>query len=296
MLALIYMSKYPELSLGLTNTIKDSKSLEELNQMLQPANGYLTIPDVVGTQRRLDDILKRYNLKRGCCLQIEDPTNPNNYLVKILDKTTKTFSESTAQGKVWNKIGYYDRNLSFPKTLCSNVSSNFLNPKSFDCKNFYATYCSNISKLITDVYGTFNYDAALALRPECACFFPKPEFLKKFNVNVAPKCYYPNCKNVKGVILDPLSESEPNCYLSLCNSDIDIGNAVNLDGEQKIVNNVKLYCGSGGTQPIEDVSTETSEEPTNTYLIYGGFASVGLVITCLFVIIIIVVAYFIMRS
>jgi hypothetical protein len=222
----------PQIYDSLGNQITSLANLQELNKNLQPV-GYLPVSDNLGkAHSMLSDILKYYNIRRACCLQVQDPKKENNYIIKSLVNAPAGHKfQNTAVGRFYKNANKYDKTLSIPKSLCERT---YTNPTGAGCQNFYAVYCSNLIQQYKKING--NLAGFEELRPECGCYIPIPEYIKKAGINAPPVCISPPCNRKKGIFLDQVS-ADPNadCQVLLCNASTKLsditGKNVNIDGK-----------------------------------------------------------------
>lgn len=217
--------------------------VEELNKQLQPPQ-YLPTSFPNEAQKKLNDILKTFNLKRGCCLQVEDPKNSKNYIIPILTKNKGNFNNTTL-GNIYNKIGKYDNPTSFPKSLCSKLDNAYSNSNSTACQNLYATYCTKSINDYKKIFGNLNNFAEF--KPECGCYIPPPDYIKKSGINIPQICFAPSCERKKGIMLDAVSANPAtNCSITLCTANIDLGNVSSEIGGVSTINKINQNCGNIG--------------------------------------------------
>ena len=223
---------------SLINKITGPNELRELNAELQPA-GYLPINDnLVKAQEKIDNMLKYYNLRRACCLQIEDPNNKDNYIVKTLRPAPSgnVFSNTPA-GNFYRNQNKVDKVISVPKKKCE---ANYSSSKSVDCQNFYAVYCKNIMQQYKKINGTL--DGFTEFRPECGCYMPLPDYVTSKNMSLPKSCVLKSCSKKEGVFIDPVSLNT-DCQVVLCNASTNIGSVKgrDVDLDAKILQ----ACGNG---------------------------------------------------
>lgn len=226
--------------------------VEALNKQLQPPNFLpTTFPSVA--QERLNNILTSFNIKRGCCLQVEDPNNSDNFTVPILTKSNSKFP-NTKLGKIYNKIGKYHNPISFPKSFCKKIDAAYSNNSSVSCQNLYAVYCNKSMDDFKKVMGNLNdFDA---FSPECGCYLPMPDNIKAAGINVPAICYSPSCERRSGIMLDPVSANPKTaCNLTICTSNIKMSN-IQAGRDAAINNKINQLCGSVGAN-INNDSTLT---------------------------------------
>lgn len=222
----------------LVNQITSPAGLQELNAELQPA-GYLPVNDnLVKAQEEIDKMLEYYNLRRACCLQAEDPSNKDNYIVKTLRQAPsgQVFS-STPAGNFYRNQNKIDKVISVPKSKCE---SNYNSPTSIKCQNFYAAYCKNIIQQYKKINGSLNGFAEF--RPECGCYLPLPASVVNAGINAPKACVLGSCTRRKGIFLDPVSNNT-DCQVVLCSANTNIGNIKgrDVDLDAKILQ----ACGGG---------------------------------------------------
>lgn len=242
------------------NLLTDKESLDYFDKKLQP-RGFLPLGSKQETLQKLDDILSLTNIKRACCLGSQDPDDQNSLIIKqqLPPPPGHVFDTTTSRGKIYKKYGFIEKNVKIPKSLCASLGSNYENPKGISCQNFYTVYCKNSMELFNQLNGgVFNHDDWIYYRPECACFAPIPESIKKTGINIPPTCYLAGCESVKGVFLDPFSASpDTNCNLTICTADIDMSDFT-AGRDISVQNKIEQNCGPGNvdnSQPKEDSLT-----------------------------------------
>lgn len=238
---------------NLQNSLTDNNSLKFFNQKLQP-KGYLPLGiNYNKSLSELNNILKSFNLKRACCLQAEDPNDPNMYRINVLVKPPKGYVPlSTDLGNVYKTIGMIERPISIPKKQCDKLGKGFKNPTDISCQNFYTVYCKNMLEKFKKVNGgVLDNNAFVTFRPECACFAPMPQHMIDAGVNAAPMCFLPGCEPSQGVFLDPVSANPKSaCNLTLCQANIDM-DKFTAGRDIGIQNKIEQQCGPGtGTKKV----------------------------------------------
>lgn len=258
----------------MTNALKDATSINYFNNNLQPIGLYLpTGTSVSQTFSKLDDVLKKVNIKRACCLQSTNPDNPSQYMIKIRMPGYNYAPINTGLGQVYQKYNFTDYDLGVDRSLCTSaLPTGFDSPRGSQCQNFYTVYCKNVVEEFKKLGGytddTFNYDEFLYYKPECACFAPIPKFIRDSETNPAPYCYLPGCEPQSGVFLDPVSASpQSSCNLTICNANTDINNIAGRS--VRIKSKITQLCGARGvtvnSNPILDKIYEFIE-PVDTFI------------------------------
>jgi len=259
------------------NKLTDNASLDYFSDNIQP-KGYLGASKGKNIEK-LNEILKWYNLKRASCLQAQSPDNPNMYLIRILvpisnDANTKAALQKTNLGKVYLKLGYRDITVKIPKEKLNSLDKTFNDPNSISCQNLYLVYCKNMIESYKNVNGRID-DGFVDFRPECACFVPIPDEIKKTGVNISPLCIMPGCDNVQGVFLDPVSRGNKNCDLNICQSTINFSN-LSAGGNINLSNKIVQTCGAEekNIDKQETVGTDSTQF-TIPYLKQIGNSQIG---------------------
>lgn len=240
------------------NKLTSTQSLLNFSDELLP-RGYLPVgTNITLSKQMLDDLLKTFNLKRGCCLRSENPADPEQYIVSVLVPNTSgnTFP-NTPLGNLYKKIGYHDIYISYPKTWCQYLGPPYTENYGSSCQNFYDVYCKNM----IDEYKKANNGVIdnnfLNFRPECACYLPIPKNILDTGINVVPSCVLPGCDKVNGVYLDSVSLGNDKCSLTICQAKIDYNN---LTAGQNINVQGKIQQTCGGQKP----TTSTTGTGTDT--------------------------------
>jgi len=244
------------------NKLTDNASLDYFASAIQP-RGYLGASKTKSLEV-LDSILQWYNLKRASCLQAVSPDDPDSYLIRILipiSPSDKAALSKTSLGKIYLKLGYRDLVVKIPKSRFEALDKQFSDPYSIGCQNLYVVYCKNM----VEAYKASNNgkidDGFVDFRPECACFAPIPDEIKKTGLNVSPICIMPGCDNVAGVYLDPVSRGNKNCDLTICQSNINFSN-LSAGGNINVENKLVQACGVEEQQQ-SNVPTKKVAKPKN---------------------------------
>jgi hypothetical protein len=244
------------------NKLTDNASMDYFTTAIQP-RGYLGASRSKNLQT-LNSILQWYNLKRASCLQAVSPDDPDSYLVKILvpiSESEKSSLSGTRIGKIYLKLGYRDIVVKIPKERFKAFDKQFSDPGSIGCQNLYVVYCKNMLEAYKSANGGKLDDGFVDFRPECACFVPIPDEIKKTGINVSPLCVMPGCDNVAGVYLDPVSRGNRNCDLTICQSNINFSN-LTAGGNINLQNKIVQTCGAEEEQ-ISGVPAPKPVTPKN---------------------------------
>lgn len=295
---------------SLKNQITDIESLEELNKEFQPT-GFLPVNTNLSLSKQiLDDTLKYFNIKRACCLQVDDPNNNDAYIVNVLtDAPNNHVYQNTPLGRFYKNQKKIDRYISVPKDLCKSDFAS-TDPKSSKCQNLYATYCGNMMQQYNKINGSL--DDFEKFRPECGCYIPLPDYIKQAGLNPPKVCISKHCEKKKGIFLDQVSANpSSNCALTLCNAsskyndikgrDVTIDNKVQQVCGGTLVNNQFNNPVTIIPSYIENIIKKTPIDMINNYVSNGTlYLSYGLLLSSsllmvIFIIIIIVLIIFATR-
>ncbi|ARF10658.1 hypothetical protein Hokovirus_2_185 [Hokovirus HKV1] len=267
------------LNQDMTNKLTSYANLKKFNETLQP-RGYLPIgTNITVSKQTLDDILKTFNLKRGCCLKSQDPKKSSNYVISVLvPNETNIQLPNTPLGNLYKNIKYHDVIVSFPKSLCSKLDSSYSDSTGTNCQNFYDVYCNNIIQSYKDANNGIIDNNFTNFRPECSCYLPIPKNILDTGINVSPSCVLPSCDKVNGVFLDPVSLNNSKCDLTICQAKIDYGN-LKAGEDINVQNKITQVCGQ--KKPVKTTDTISN---SNFYTKYKNYIYIGICI--IFVIII----------
>jgi hypothetical protein len=221
-------------------------------------------------QSDLNNIMNNTTIKRACCVKNTDDDNPDVYKINVKIPVPNDYDFSNIQGEpqmlaLQQKLGYIDKEVKVPKSLCNSLSSD-------KCDDFMFLYCNNAKQIFKNdinlAGSVFSNDEFLIYAKDCGCFNDPPEFMKNKNMSGLPKtCYLNGCDpNNSGVYLDKVSREKP-CNTTICST---IFNAENIKagGSASLNNNVVQNCGeqiaSAKTQIAEDEMKDKINKLANT--------------------------------
>lgn len=232
-------------------TMKNKLSTDaELADLVNKIRGTYQI--TVGTsdanakaKANLDKILNKTQIKRACC-------NASNKINVRIPLPAGIVAEGGDAAKLITKFGYYDKQVNVPietPGFCS-IDSVQYSKGSPDCDDFYNVYCANAVKEFTAGNGgNFDYTQFGIYKPECACFVPKPEWLKQaWGGDPTPKCVFAGCGENAVSYLDAISRTGP-CNYTICSQQINTGN-IDISTSGSLVNNLTAQCGTQGKNPF----------------------------------------------
>ena len=211
----------------------------------------------------LNEILRLTQMKRACC---SGKTDINVRIPLPKDQTPST----DETGKLITKFKYYDKTIKIDPSKCGTGDLVGYTKNSAKCDDFYNIYCSNIVKEFTDGNDKkFNDTQFLNYKGECACYIPKPDWLKQaWGGDPLPKCVFPGCGEGSSSYVDPFSRGA-DCNYTICNQSINMSD-IQQGANSSIVANIKAECGGkGGKDPFaaQPVGvTPTPAGPTSTPL------------------------------